>query len=105
MKTRNGVYLDINKSHYRFKPSGTSIILVFSSDYYRTKFEDNYIKHREEFNLRLKNRYHVNVDFKTYPDIVLYKKIEKRGFLVHEGDEKICQESLLLAGEQLTNKD
>lgn len=42
---------------------------------------------------------------KILPDIVLYKKIETRGFLmVDEGGQKIWLENLLLGGEKVTLK-
>jgi hypothetical protein len=70
------------------------------------KFEDQYLKHRKEFNLKMSVRHRTDINMKVLPDIVLYKKIETRGFLViNEGGQKLCQENLTLIGERATLKN
>lgn len=104
-KTRNGIYYDLTKSTYHFKVPDTNIIFVFSSDLHLFKFEDQYKNHREDFNTKFKARYRINTDMKVMPDILLYNKIETRGFLiVDRGGQKLCQESLLLNGETVIPK-
>lgn len=106
MRTRNGVYYDLTVSCYKYKPRDTGLTFVFSSDLHLTKFEERIQEHRNDFNLKIKARYRLEVDFKNFADIVLYKKIEKRGFLiVNEGGQKICQENLILDGEKVTPKN
>lgn len=105
MKTRNGIYYDLKVSSYKFKVPDTNVTFVFSSDLHMIKFEDQYNAHRVEFNTKLRARYRVDVDMKVLPDIVLYKKIETRGFLiVNEGGKRICPENLKLDGEKVTPK-
>jgi hypothetical protein len=105
MKTRNGIYYDLTLSSYIYKLRDTGLTFVFSSDLHLTKFEEQYKKHRNDFNLKLKSRFRLNVNFTTFADIVLYKKIETRGFLILiEGGQKLCQENLKLVGERATPK-
>jgi hypothetical protein len=105
MKTRNGVYYDLTASTYKFKAPDTKLIFVFSSDLHMLKFEDQYLANRKDFNLKLHSRFRVNIVTRNLPDIVLYKKIETRGFLLINGEgEKICLENLKLDGEKVTKK-
>jgi len=106
MKTRNGIYHDLHLSSYCFLVCDTHLVFIFSSDLHLTKFEEQYEIHRKEFNVKLNSRYRVNVNFKAYADILLYKKIENRGFLiVNEGGQKLCLENLQLNGEKVTLKN
>ena len=104
MRTRAGVFYDLRLSTY-YTVIG-ELKYMFSSDIHLTKFLEQLTPHRKEFNERLRIRYKINTEFKVYPDIVLYKKIESRGFLIcnHEG-VKLCLENLLLIGEKATRKD
>jgi len=103
MKTRNGVYYDLTKSTYKFVVPDTKMTFVFSSDLHLIKFEDQYSINRHNFNLKLRSRYRVNIEAKVLPDLLLYQKIETRGFLVvNEEGEILCQESLILNGEKAT---
>lgn len=105
MKTRNGVFYDLNQSTYKFKVPDTNITLVFSSDLRMCKFEDQYLQHRITHNIKQKARFGFNIDEKVKPDLMLYKKIEKVGFLIiNEWGRKICHENLLLTGETATQK-
>lgn len=105
MRTRNGIYYDLSKSTYRFKVPDTNITFVFSSDLHMIKFEDQFKENRNDFNVKQKARYRIDITMKVLPDILLYKKIETRGFLmVNEGGQVLCQENLKLIGEKATPK-
>ena len=104
--TRNGVYYDLTKSRYKFKVPDTNMIFIFSSDLHMFKFEDRYLNNREEQNIKFKSRFRVNIETKVLPDIMLYQKIETRGFLIiNEKGQKLCQENLILRCEKATLKD
>lgn len=106
MKTRNGIYYDLRHSKYTFVVPDTDIKFVFSSMLYRTKFKEQYLLNREQQNIKFKARYKLNIEAVVLPDIMLYNKIEKRGFLIiNERGQEICQENLILNGEQVTRKD
>lgn len=103
--TRNGVFYDLEKSRYKFKVPDTNITFIFSSDLHLCKFEERYISNREEHNIRLNAKHRINIETKVLPDILLYKKIETRGFLlIDEKGLKLCQENLKLIGEKVTQK-
>lgn len=105
MVTRNGIFYDLSKSVYKLKIVDTGMIFVFSSDLHRTKFEEQQMKNRHEHNIKMTARYRINFRMTVLPDLLLYKKIETRGFLViNEGGQKLCQENLLLIGEKATAK-
>lgn len=105
MKTRNGIYYDLTKSTYKFKVPDTGVVFIFSSDLHLCKFEEKYKQNRVEINLKLRARFGVKIETKTLPDVLLYKKIETRGFLmVNEGGQKLWLENLELNGEKVTLK-
>jgi len=105
-RTRNGVYYDLTKSAYKFKPPGSNNTFIFSSDLHLVKFQEQYLLHREEFNRKMYARYRLMVEFTVLADIVLYVKIETRGFLIISGEgEKLWQENLILNGEQAMRKN
>lgn len=106
MRTRNGIFYDLSKSVYKKLVPDTMITFIFSSDLHLTKFEEQYKQHREEFNLKYQARFRVHLNLTVFPDILLYKRIEKRGFLlVNERGQKICQENLTLNGERAMLKN
>jgi hypothetical protein len=102
MKTRKGIFYDLSHSDYKVHLEDTNMTFVFSSKLYLMKFKEQYKEHRKEFNLKLKTRYKIGVNFITYADLVLYRQIETRGFLIiGEGGNKLCQTNLLLDGERM----
>ena len=105
MKTRNGIFYDLSKSNYKYCVPDTGLTFVFSSDLHWTKFEEQFKQNREEFNIKYQARFRINLRFTSLPDILLYKRIEKRGFLMlNERGQKIWQENLILVGEKATPK-
>ena len=105
MVTRNGVYYDLKKSCFKCKPIDNNLTFVFSSDLHLVKFEEQYKEHRAEQELKFTSRYRFKIRLNTLFDLILYKRIENRGFLViNDGGEKICQENLQLDGEKVMLK-
>ena len=95
IKTRNGIYKDINYSTYTYNTG--QLTFVFSSEFYRRKFIDTYMNHRKQISESLSNRFKFSIDVSFLADLVLYTKIEKRGFLLYtKGGEKICQKPKIL---------
>jgi hypothetical protein len=104
MVTRYGVCYDLNVSPYKFRVG--NITYVFSSELYKSNFKEKFQTHREEMNNKLTKRYDIPVIINTLCDIVLYKKVEKRGFLLLvDGVGKVCKGSLILNGEIMTFKN
>lgn len=81
MKTYRGIYLDIEESEYFYKKYGYTF--YFSSLKYLEKFKNNVDNYIKENNLKLKDRYKINLDFSVMFMITFYKNIEKRGFRVY----------------------
>lgn len=99
MVTRNGIYYDLTQSPYKITVDNYTY--VFSSDLYLVKFQDQYKAHREEISLKLSVRYKVNIKATALADMVLYQKIEKRGFLVMDGKgNNLCKANLIFVGER-----
>ena len=97
MYTRDGICYDLNKSIYKSTQNG--VTFVFSSKLYKEKFESKLKEHRENINKSLSNRFRISIDVSTLADVVLYMKIEKRGFLIEAKDEKLqCRSHLQFVG-------
>lgn len=80
MKTRRGIYYDLEESPYITK--FRDFRFYFSSEFYRNKFETNLRDYIKEETLKLKKRYKVKIDFTDILAFNLYKRIEKRGCYV-----------------------
>ena len=101
--TRNGVVYNLKKSPYIVEEN--NIKFYFSSKNHMDKFKENLNDNRNTLAYSLYNR------FKLYPiinemyDIILYGKIETRGFLISiEGEEYVCQKSIILSGVKKIEK-
>lgn len=82
MKTKNDIYLDIKESDYSFNFKGLSFF--FSSKFYLKKFSDLVENYINEETLKLQNKYKMKINMELYFMLVLYNKIEKRGFRVYD---------------------
>ena len=102
--TRGGVAYDLNESPYRLDvPYDQEVLtLVFSSDQYRMKFYDRFIDNRKKISASLTNRFGFLIENDVLADLRLYATIEKRGFLIIKGEDKIvCRENITLDGTKL----
>ena len=100
--SRNGVFYDLNYSDYRVTVDG--LTFVFSTQLHLDKFKAQLESHREKINTSLSRRFNYTVDASRLADIVLYKKVETRGFLIEYKGAKLCQKSLIFAGGRVTSK-
>ena len=89
MLTRNGVCYDFKLSQYRATIDGTTF--VFSSQLHMDKFVNKLKENRDTINRSLSNRFNSHVDVSALADVVLYKKIETRGFLIVTEDKELWQ--------------
>ena len=103
--TRNNVAYNLNESPYRLEvPYDDHMILtyVFSSDFYKTNFYNRFPENRGKISESLSRRFGFLVQNDVLCDLKLYSSIEKRGFLIIKGEEKIvCQEDIILDGAKL----
>lgn len=96
MKTKRGIYLNIEDSDYYYDLDG--IRYYFSSEFNLGRFKDRVLNYVNEENIKLKLRYKVNVNFDLFFTISYYRKIEKRGFKVVDlsNNRKITKETIIL---------
>ena len=104
MISKNGVCYDLSVSQYRKSING--LTFVFSSQLHLDKFKKKLNENRDIINYSLSKRFNINVDVSELADVVLYRKIETRGFLIvtSEGTE-LCQKSLKFVGGTLTKRN
>ena len=75
------VYNDINESEISFKYG--KLKFYFSSEFYKLKFERLFLQFLKDETMKLKIKYKCNIVADEMILILLYKKIEKRGFRVY----------------------
>ena len=80
------VYKDVYKSS--FKDDYAGICFHFSSLFNYRRFRSGITDYIKEEELKIRNKYQLEIDMKKYLAIAYYKKIEKRGFYVLIGNEE-----------------
>ena len=102
MITRNGICYDFSLSEYR--TTVNNLTFVFSSQLHLDKFKQRLKENRETINRSLTKRFDYCVDVTALADIVLYKKIETRGFLIvtNEGKELWQKSNIRYGGGKAT---
>lgn len=74
------VYNDINDSNYYVELD--KIKIYFSSEFNKERFLRGYEEYLKEENLKIQNKYKVNISANYYLLFSYYKRIEKRGFRI-----------------------
>ncbi len=74
------VYNDINDSNYCVEID--KIKIYFSSEFNKERFLKGYEEYVKEENLKIQNKYKINIIANYYLLFAYYKKIEKRGFRI-----------------------
>lgn len=86
------IYNDLEKSNYT--SSYGKLTLYFSSEFYKRKFDSSYNEFLNQETLKLKIKFKCEVNFEYMILLLLYQKIEKRGFKViyngYEVDKNYC---------------
>lgn len=101
MISRNGVCYDLDISPHKTTING--LTFVFSSKLHLDKFKGKLQENRDIINYSLSKRFNYNVDVSQLADIVLYKKIETRGFLIITNKGiKLCQNNIIFNGGEVT---
>lgn len=105
MLSRRGICYNLLESPYRLDvpyDNGNIITYVFSARRYKDKFYNEFLDHREMIAESLSKRFGINIKNDVLSDVRLYKKIEKRGFLLERNEDKwLCQEDIILDGVKL----
>lgn len=84
------VFTDINESNFIFNYD--NLTLYFSSELYLEKFKREYKKYLKEETMRFKLRYKCNIFCDVMLLLLLYKKIEKRGFKALYNGQRIRED-------------
>lgn len=74
------IYNDINESDYTFKYN--KLTFYFSSNFYKEKFIKEHVNFIHDETMKLKVKFKCNIYCDEMILLLLYKKIEKRGFKV-----------------------
>lgn len=105
--TRNNIAYDFKISPFihNVEYENKSYRYVFSSELYKNKFIERIKENRETINSSLSNRFGFKIKNDILADLVLYRKIEKRGFLVFINEEELtCPENIILDGKNLISR-
>lgn len=103
MITRNGVCYDLTISPYKW--SNGRLTFMFSSKPHLDKFKMKLKENRDIINYSLTKRFNYNVNVSELADIVLYRKIETRGFLIVTAEGKeLCQNNITFIGGEVTTQ-
>ena len=101
MISRRGIVYDLTLSNYRCTLNG--LTYVFSSQLHLDNFRKKYKENRSIINYSLSKRFNLKIDVPILADMVLYRKIETRGFLVINGEGKsVCQGKITFVGDVVT---
>ena len=105
--TRSNVAHDLNISPHKLKISYSQddVTYVFSSEYNLNRFVAKAAEHRKQINQSLSNRFNINIKNDLLSDLKLYTIVEKRGFLIYKGTDKIgCLNEVELRGQTIKTK-
>lgn len=99
MQTKNGIELNLAKSKYKFMYN--RYVFYFSSELYLKKFKAGFQNYVTLENEKIKVKYKVDIDLFFYLLVSLYKKIEKRGFLVTYDGIDISEKMNFISGIEM----
>ena len=94
MKSKRGIYYDLKESEY--KANIDNFTFVFSSLFYLTLFTTNLEEYVKYENKRINNKIKKEIELKEVILLDLYKKIEKRGFLVYYKNKELKNYSFIV---------
>lgn len=104
MITKNGVCYDFSISPYKYRAG--DLTFVFSSKSHADKFKKKLKENRDIINYSLTKRFNYNVDVSELADIVLYRKIETRGFLIITANgSELWQNNIIYVGGKVTTQN
>lgn len=102
--TKDGVCYALKQSPFRCTKNG--VTYVFSSKLHLTKFDSRIAKNRQTINTSLAKRFKINMDVSALADVILYSRIESRGFLIIvEGEYIECLSSIRCGGVKVISRN
>lgn len=106
--TRGGICYNLEKTPFFIinKYDNKKVTFNFSSEFYKNKFINQIEEHRNKINQSLSKRFGLVVINPILSDIVLYSKIESRGFyLLIDDEEYKCLNNIKLNGVNQIQKN
>lgn len=82
MKSKRGIYYNLNDSDYKLYLKENDLTFYFSSEFYKNKFLEIYKDYLITENLKLCVKYECKIEASNMLLLKLYQKIETRGFRV-----------------------
>lgn len=101
--TRNGIYNNLNISSYFVTLE--NITYYFSSKQYLIKFINTYKNNRLEMEEQFIKKLKIKLLANQIYDMLLYQKIEKRGFRAVYGGMELCPNTIEFVGKIATTKN
>lgn len=102
MKTR--IYYQLAKSPFYF--TNYTATFFFSSELHLKKFIARYVQNRDIISYSLSKRFNLKINADAISDIVLYRKIETRGFFIITDKGCIeCPELIISTGDKVILKN
>ena len=100
--TRNGITYNLTSSPYIVELKYRDDLVIkyyFSSELYVNKFNEKLEKHHTTIKESLSKRFKIEIDIDELSDILLYSKIETRGFYIKINEEDYtCLNIIRLTG-------
>lgn len=100
--TRNGITYNLTTSPYIVELKYRDDLIIkyyFSSELYVTKFNEKLEKNHDKIKESLSKRFKLIIDIDELSDILLYSKVETRGFFIQINDEDFkCLDTIKLTG-------
>lgn len=102
--TRNGIVYNLATSPFTIVVDETEYF--FSSRLHMDKFTKQLHENRGVFSYKFTNKYNIVIRLTNIADMLLYNKIETRGFyIIHNGEVYSCKKEVLFDGDHLTKKN
>lgn len=102
--TRNGVVYNLPTSPFKIKVDETEYF--FSSRVHMEKFSKQLYENRGVVSYSITNRHKFVIRLENVADMILYNKIETRGFyIIHKGEPYTCKKEIIFVGDNLTKKN
>lgn len=100
--TRNGITYNLMTSPYIVELKYRDDLVIkyyFSSELYVNKFNEKLNKNHEKIKESLSKRFKIEIDLDELSDIILYSKVETRGFFIQINNEDYtCLSTIKLIG-------
>lgn len=103
MISRNGIIYDLKLSWYVFPLN--NITYYFSSKNHLEKFAELVEGNRDAYSTSLTKRFKILSNIDNLADLLLYMKVETRGFYIKiNGEECVCPNDIIFGGGKVMLK-